>query len=172
MSTARKGKPRPKFRTAAAGGNGSAQPSFDWPLANEAETLLRSHLQTFLKRNSFARQLCDRMAAETGTDRFEWLDHLVLPAAEEASLRQAGFAEDEHAETPNGETVFEHPRATLPRVLVRPGKRQGPSILALRPEFVADFIASHQLSNEPEGEPFSRYRRVVAASENGTQLEA
>jgi len=37
---------------------------------------------------------------------------------------------------------------------------------------VADFTASHNLSGEPEGEPCSRYRRIVVARENGTQLEA
>ena len=49
---------------------------------------------------------------------------------------------------------------------------RGPSVIALRPEFVADFMACHNLSGEPEGEPFSRYRRIVVAEENGTQLEA
>jgi len=30
-----------------------------------------------------------------------------------------------------------------------------PSAVALRPELVADFVACHNLSQEPEGEPFS-----------------
>ena len=110
------------------------------------------------------------MAAETGTDFFEWVDHIILPAAEEAPLRDLGFVEDEHAETANGENVFECPRATLPRVLICPAKRPDLAIVALRPESVADFIASHQLSERPEGEPFSRYRSVHVASENRTAL--
>ncbi|HOX58724.1 MAG TPA: hypothetical protein P5205_16330 [Candidatus Paceibacterota bacterium] len=141
---------------------------FDWPLATEAEQLLRQHINVFLDRNSFARQLADRMRDETGTDFFEWVDHFVLPPGEQDALSLAGFVRDPNAETPNGEAVSEYPRATLPRVLLRPG----PAVIALRPEFVADFIASHNLSGRPEGEPCSRYRRIVVAAENGTQLEA
>ena len=51
---------------------------FDWPLANGAEDLLRAHSEAFLERNTFARVLADRMRDETGTDFFEWIDHLIL----------------------------------------------------------------------------------------------
>jgi hypothetical protein len=155
--------------TKAAASSASQGPlPFDWPLANEAEQFLRRRISLFLKRNTFARRLADRMRDETGTDFFEWVDHLVLPPGEAKGLSAAGFVRDPHAQTPNREPVYEHPRATLPRVLLR----RGPSVIALRPEFVADFIASHNLSSEPEGEPCSRYRRVVVARKNGTQLEA
>jgi len=145
---------------------------FDWPLANEAEQFLRDRIALFLQRNTFARQLAARMRDETGTDLFEWTDHLVLAPSEEKALRAVGFVPDPQAETPNGETVFEHPRTTLPRVLLRRGHNESPSLLALRPESIADFIACHNLPGEPEGEPFSRYRRILVAEENGTQLEA
>jgi len=147
-------------------------PRFDWPLAYEAERQLREWIATFQKNNSFARQLADRMTDETGTDFFEWVDHLVVGPEAEKALSETGFVHDKQAETPNGEKVYEHPQATLPRVMVRKAQKQSPSIIALRPEFVADFIARHNLSSEPEGEPFSRYRRVLVAEENGTQLEA
>ena len=141
---------------------------FDWPLADEAEQLLRRDIESFLKRNSFARRLAERMREETGTDFFEWVDHLVLAPGEEKALRGVGFVRDPDAETPHGEAVFEHPRATLPRVRLR----RGPSVIALRPEFVADFMASQNLSGDPEGEPCSRYRRIVVAEEGRTRLEA
>jgi hypothetical protein len=145
---------------------------FDWPLAHEAEQFLRERIALFLKRNTFARQLADRMRDETGTDLFEWADHLVLAPGEEKVLREAGFVPDPQAETPNGDTVYEYPRTTLPRVILRRGDKESPSLLALRPESVADFMACHNLPGEPEGEPFSRYRRIAVAEENGTQLEA
>src|SRR5205807_3720712 len=143
---------------------------FDWPLANDAEAFLRQRTGAFLERNTAARQLAERMRTDTGTDFFEWIDHLVLPADAEKGLREAGFVIDDSVETPNGESVFEHPRATLPRVLV--GARQCPSVIALRPEFVADFVARHNLSAAPEGEPFSRYRRIFVTEEDGTRLDA
>jgi hypothetical protein len=147
-------------------------PQFDWPLANDAEVLLRRYVATFLDLNAFARQLADRMRDETGTDFFEWVDHLVLSPSEKNPLLESGFVFDGQAETPDGEAVYENPRATLPRVLLRAAEKQNPPVIALRPEFIADFIAAHNLSAEIEGEPFSRYRRIVVSEENGTRLEA
>jgi hypothetical protein len=147
-------------------------PQFDWPLANDAEALLRRYINSFLAQNSFARQLADRMRDETGTDFFEWVDHIVVSPSEKPALLEAGFLLDNEDETPDGEAALENPRATLPRVMLRPGETQNPSVIALRPEFVADFIAAHNLSSEIEGESYSRYRRAVVSKENGTRLEA
>jgi hypothetical protein len=147
-------------------------PQFDWPLANDAEALLRRYIATFLSQNSFARQLADRMRDETGTDFFEWVDHLILSNSEKGALLEAGFVLAQEVETPDGEVVYENPRATLPRVMLRAGEKQSPSVIALRPEFVFAFIAAHNLSAEIEGEALSRYRRVVVSEENGTRLEA
>ena len=146
-------------------------PQFDWPLANDAEALLRGYIATFLNQNAFARQLAERMRDETGTDIFEWVDHIVVSSSEKNLLLEAGFVLDNEAETPDGEEVYENRRATLPRVMLRPGEKQNPSVIALHPEFVADFIAAQNLSAEIEGEPFSRYRRAVVSEENGAQLE-
>jgi len=145
--------------------------NFDWPLAYDGEKFIRHRLTDFLVRNSFARQLAARMHEETGTDFFEWVDHLVLSPDDETMLVKAGFVHDKKAETPHGEVVLEHPQATLPRVLLRRAK-SNPSVVAIKPEFVADFIAANNLSGVPEGEPRSRYRRVVVAEEKGTRLEA
>src|ERR1043166_5110890 len=152
----------------------STQPPrrFDWPLAQEAEDFLRSRIDSFLERNRTARDLAKRMLEETGADVFEWVDHLVLSAAEEPALRRAGLIRDDEAEAPEGCSVYEHPRATLPRVLVGGTSQPSPSLLALRPESLPDFISRQHLFGEPEGEPFSRFRRVTVAEENGTKLEA
>ncbi len=144
----------------------------DWPLANDAESFIRARLDDFLEQNSFAKRLAARMRQETGTDFFEWMDHLVLRLEDEGDLRAAGFVRDASSETPDGAPVFEHPLATLPRVLLRRSLKQCPTAIALRPELVADFIASNNISGEPEGEPLSRFRRIVINKENGAQLEA
>jgi len=183
--------------------------SFDWPLAYEAEALIRARLDAFLARNHFAARLADRMRVDTGTDFFEWVDHLVVSPDDETAFCAAGFVRDAHAGMPRGEVVLEHPRATLPRVWLRPSKqpltpslspfdgervasgrereirkkadqnRQVPSVVAIKPEFVTDFIAKNPPLTlprrgivEPEGESRSRYRRVVMTGENGTSLEA
>src|SRR5277367_1552900 len=81
---------------------------FDWPLAFPAEKLLVEHLNNFLARNSFSEKLAARMRAETGTDFFEWVDHLVLSPDDEAKLRAVGFVADE-VETAPGDLVLHHP---------------------------------------------------------------
>jgi hypothetical protein len=144
---------------------------FDWPLAFPAEKFLAGRIGDFLAKNLFAEKLSARMRDETGTDLFEWVDHLVLSPEDEPALRAAGFVTDEVATAP-GDRVLHHPRATLPRVIIRTGQKQNPSALALRPEFVADFIMRNNLSGEIEGEPFSQFRRVVVNEENGTRVEA
>lgn len=149
----------------------AAPQSFDWPLAYEAEHFLRRRIKSLLRQNCFAQQLARRMHDETGTDFFEWVDHVIVSPDEETALIEAGFVRDSKCETPRGEVVLEHPRATLPRVLLCKARRS-PSVVAIKPEFVADFIARHDLRVEPEGEPCSRYRRVVVSTENGTELHA
>jgi hypothetical protein len=143
--------------------------AYDWPVAYQAEALIRKYIATFVAHNSVAHRLSDKMSAETGTDLFEWTDHLVLGPREESALLDAGFA-PEPAESPNGEIVFDHPQATLPRVLL--SKTSDRSHLALRPEFVADFIARNNLRQAPEGEPCSRFRRVFVYEEAQARLEA
>ncbi len=147
-----------------------SEQKFDWPLAYDAEILLRDRMTRFLERNAFARQLARRIREETGTDFFEWMDHLVLPASEERALGAVGFERDANAPTPSGIVCYEHPRATLPRILLT--KQSKPLTVAIKPEFVADFSERHNLSTPIEGEPRSRYRRLLVAEENGTRLEA
>jgi len=65
---------------------------FNWPLCYEAENFLLERVDAFLKGNSFARVLADRMRNETGTLFLDWIDHLVLPASDEATLRVVDLA--------------------------------------------------------------------------------
>jgi hypothetical protein len=57
----------------------------------------------------------------------------------------------DRVETPGGETVLHHPRATLPRVVL--AAEPGRMALSLRPEFVAEFVAAHSLAGPIEGAP-------------------
>ncbi|MDB6167513.1 MAG: hypothetical protein JWM88_377 [Verrucomicrobia bacterium] len=146
---------------------------FDWPLAYEAEERLGQFIGAFLGQNRFARTLAQRMRDETGTDFYEWVDHLTVGVEHVAGLRALGLTE-EAVPAPDGATVFFHPRAMMPRVLVRAGgSREGvPSQLAIRPEVVVDFLARHDLASAVEGEFGARLRRAGVSDENGTRLEA
>jgi hypothetical protein len=108
------------------------------------------------------------MRAETGTDFFEWVDHLTLSAQEEKPLKDLGFVPDA-VEIASGEVVLHHPRATLPRILLTKGSR---AQLAVKPEFVADFVAAHSLPGPIEGAPCARLRRVLVNEQDGARFEA
>ena len=153
--------------------NSSPASSFDWPLAYKAEHLIGGWIGAFLRRNTFARRLAERMRDETGTDFFEWVDHLVLANEHAGALRAAGFVE-ENAEARAGATVFWHPRAMMPRVLLcaGAGRDGGPSALAIRPEVLADFIAAHDLDAAIKGGWGARFRRALVSEENGTKFFA
>ncbi len=172
MSGTKKNVESGKKRSSGCEANSHNPKDFDWPLAFEAEKILRSHLEVFLSANLFARRLSDRMRDETGTDFFEWIDHLALPPDAEEPLRGAGFVTEEGVETPEGEVVLHQPRATLPRVILRRGPAPHPSTIALRPESVADFMARHNLGGDIEGAPLSRYRCLTVSDENGARLKA
>jgi hypothetical protein len=148
-------------------------PSFDWPLAYEAEHLVGGWVEAFLLRNSFARKLAERMRDETGTDFFEWVDHLVMAPDQADALRAAGFVA-ERVEAREGTTVYWHPRAMMPRVLLRAdgGSEGVPSALAIRPEVLADFLAAHDAAAPIEGAWGARFRRALVWEENGTKFFA
>jgi hypothetical protein len=145
--------------------------AFDWPLCYEAERLLGGYIEEFLQRNAFAARLAQRMREETGTEFFEWVDHLALGAEHEAALRSAGFIE-EKVETPPGAKVLWHPRAMMPRVVLHAAERQLSSAVAIRPEVLADFVAAHDLDVEIEGAPLARFRRALISDDNGAKLFA
>lgn len=147
--------------------------AFDWPLCYEAEQTLGGHIARFLEHNAFAARLAQRMRDETGTEFFEWVDHVVLAREHGAALAAVGFVE-ESVDAPAGTTVLWHPRAMMPRVLLRDTtERAGaPAELAVRPESLVDFIAAHDLGAEIEGGFGSRLRRAVISEEGGTMLRA
>ena len=171
MNVATRTTPIPMVSRSSPPENAAGQ--FDWPLAYEAEHLLGRWVETFLRHNGFARGLAARMREETGTDFYEWVDHLVMGPEHAAELSAAGLVE-EPAGGPAGVTVLHHPKAMMPRVLLRAGGSSGgvPSVLAVRPESVVDFLARHDLAPVIEGEFGARLRRAVVAEENGTRFEA
>jgi hypothetical protein len=151
----------------------NAPANFNWPLAYEAEALLSTHINAFLAKNSFAARLAARMHAETGTEFFEWTDHFVVSQNHEAAFRAAGFV-TEVTDAPTFHTVLMHPHAMLPRVIVslKATPSPVPLALAIRPEYLADFMARHGLTGTPIGAPCARYRMISVSQENGTEFQA
>ena len=130
----------------------STDTPFDWPLAYQAESLVRDFISAFLRKNSAAETLAKEMSEKTGTDFLEWVDHFTLAPEHEGELRDAGFI-DEPVRAEVGQKVLYHPRAMLPRVVLQSAGSLNsvPVKLAIRPESVVDFVARHQLSGKIEG---------------------
>ncbi|MBI3876863.1 MAG: hypothetical protein HY300_13085 [Verrucomicrobia bacterium] len=152
----------------------NAKQQFDWPLCYEAENLVLRQLAQFLARNAFARRLAERMRDETGTLFADWVDHLVVSADQEKAFRAVGYMDDPTVEPETSVVSLEHPQALLPRARVDSKARpsSAPRLVAIQTDFVADFITAHNLQAQPEGEPLSRYRRVLVSEENDCRLEA
>jgi hypothetical protein len=145
---------------------------FDWPVCEEAESLLLNRIEALRARNRFANDLAERMRRETGTLLLDWIDCLVLPPGDEREFREAGFTDDPLSETPNSCRTLYHPDALLPRVVLAETDSNLPIALIIRTENLADFMAAHGLIGEPEGAPFARFRRLEVSAENGTRIEA
>ena len=147
---------------------------FDWPLCTNAENLIQDQIHAFLSRNNFASKLSNRLQNETGTLLIDWVDYLVLPKQAESALRDAGFTEDLLSEMPApAQIILCHPEAILPRVILdrNAANNEFPLALAIHVDDISDFMAVHGIVNEPDGEPLTRFRRVVASEENGTRFE-
>jgi hypothetical protein len=150
----------------------AAEKRFEWPLCYEAENFILERIDAFTERNSLARTLATRLRDETGTLILDWTDYLLLPASDEAGLRATGYTDDPLADAPEGQKQLWHPEAMLPRVLIARTNAKYPLALGLRVEHVADFAGVHGITNEIEGAPLSRFRRMVVTDEKGGRLDA
>ena len=146
---------------------------FDWPLAYATEAFLRRQIEAFLTKNSAARWLAEKMRAETGTDFYEWVDHVTLHPDFEAELSSLGLIE-EHVPAPAGWRVFYHPRAMMPRVVLASGGRRNgaPVTLAIRPESIVDFASRNGLDPALAGRYGARLRQIEISNENTFSFRA
>jgi hypothetical protein len=146
---------------------------FDWPLAYDAEAELRRSVVAFLDQCPFARRLANAMRDGTGTDFFEWVDHFSAGPEKVEKLLAAGLVRDS-VEAPVGIEIYHHPRAMMPRVLVRlgGGERGVPETLAIKVESIVDFVARHNLDADIEGEFGSGLRTVLVSEDRRLQFRA
>ena len=135
-----------------------APPNFQWGRFPEAEAFINKHLQRFLAGHSFAAQLAQRMRDESSTLFANWVDHVIVPQQDADSDQmesEFGF-QIEHVEASQGETVYWHPHAYFPRVILKTDISD-PSA-AIKVESIDDFFISHQLSLPIKGAVLSAYR--------------
>jgi hypothetical protein len=114
--------------------------------------------------------------AFTNTRLVDWLDHLALADGAETQKQLAGlgFELDQVAAEP-GDSVYYHPRALLPRVLLRAETGAAPGdvvAMAVQVENVSEFLEARQAGAMVEGTPFGPYRRAGVWRWNGREFLA
>ncbi len=148
--------------------------SFDWKRCPEAERFVRGRLNALLKANLWAAGFARSLEEKTATQFCDWIDHIVIPYTgyDHIALEKIGFTQNPLADTPSGVTAYSHPGAIFPDILVSEDT-EGPVLeMAIKAESIAAFAAIHGMTSAVEGEPMSRYRRLVINEEHGTRLMA
>lgn len=138
-----------------------------WQPQPRAETLVQSWVQRILDHLPAARQLTERIHAETGTRLADWLDTVAIAAQDldtEVRLIEAGFFEDDVDPAPFWR-AWRHPGGRFPRI-VQIGDTGAPEQLWLACDSVADFCARHADSAgiTVEGAPFTPLRKARFAA--------
>lgn len=124
---------------------------FQWTVHPEAEALVTSMLDRAVDDSQRLQELSRRLASQTSTRLFDWVDHVEGPASHE-QLRQAGFVEG----TGRSAGLWRHPGAQLPAVAPRPRRAVG-----LRVDDAAAFAAVHRGRHGVRGTPGSGFRLAV-----------
>ncbi len=127
-----------------------------WPRCPEAAAFLERRFYAFAEANPPVAALAARFTETAGVNLLNLIDHWTLPEsdADRDDLARCGFVE---ATTPEGDCVWEHPLARLPRVRFK-AKLTTPR-LALRVEDIGDFAHANDFTlSACHGDPDSRYQ--------------
>lgn len=146
----------------------SINAAFDWKCEPKAESLALKLLEESVQGNPFIYELQQDLLRHTSTRLFDWLDHIIVgnSSSIDKELEQSGY-EAQHASPTY--RVFHHPRAQLPRIVVR--DHDQPLVgIAVNVESIADFLMVRGITGWIEGSPFSPYRRCCVSTDNNISL--
>ncbi len=142
--------------------------AFDWKCQPEAENLQLQLLDRCCQGNTFINELRTSLLCNTSTRLFDWIDHFVVGNVSglEQKLLECGFVLFEASATYR---LYEHPRAQLPRILLRDDTLPALGV-AVAVESIADFLMVRGLHRWIEGEPFSGFRRSTVTIDGDITL--
>jgi hypothetical protein len=145
----------------------NALTAFQWSRQPEAEAFLRGTVADFLERLPAAKSLADRMARETGTRFFDWIDLITLPdsPATRERLRAIGFSRED---LPGEIAVLRNGAGMFPRVGLTPIVE---TRIAIKVDSVAEFLAINQIERAIEGRPFGVMRSASIVQDESHFLD-
>ncbi|WP_395089028.1 hypothetical protein [Armatimonas sp.] len=116
-----------------------------WPRCPEAAAYFQALFTDFAHQNPLIAQLAQRLEIEAGVDILALVDHWILPPSGGLTEKWEALGLVKNT-LPEGDDVWEHPGARLPRLRVK-SKRTTPC-LALGVENIAEFAAKNNLALE------------------------
>lgn len=139
--------------------------AFHWTTQPDAEAWLRFVVDGFLEKSPFARSLADRMAQETGTRFFDWIDHIRLPRDSFGAelVENLGYVRDERVRG----ACYLHPGAIFPRVVL---DAQASLRVTLKVDAVAAFLQAQGIAAAIEGAVLNPVRQAKVEDTGNTQL--
>jgi hypothetical protein len=148
--------------------------AFEWLRYLDTEAYITERLNELVAAVPMVRAFSAVLLTHTGSRLFDWLDHLVLSdgTLPRRRLADLGFEPEEVPSGP-GSTVFYHPAAIFPRVLLRgeTGRPPGTTVAAtIQVEDISHFLMANQLSTRIEGTLVSPFRRASVWQASGLEF--
>lgn len=148
--------------------------AFEWLRHPGAEAYVAKCLDEFISAMPMVQDLAGILLARTGTRLVDWLDHLELADGDlpRGQLVDLGFEPEEVPAEP-GDTVYYHPGAIFPRILLSSGTGTTPGTtlaVAIQVEDVSHFLMTNQVAVPIEGTLVSPYRRANVWHRDGRRF--
>jgi len=148
----------------------------EWRCHPAAEAFLIERLDRFVAEMPPLQAFAGQLYQQASGRLIDWLDHVVLADGEavRGELTELGFDAEEAPADP-GDTVYQHPGAILPLIVLRSGGRPqiGLVAAAIQVEEVSHFLAAERVAAAVEGSPLSPLRRArVWRDRNGREVLA
>lgn len=148
--------------------------AFEWLRHPDAEDYVAKRLAELVAAMPVVRDLAEILLACTGSRLVDWLDHLELADGDlpRGQLAELGFEPEEVPAEPE-DTVYYHPGAIFPRILLRSVTSTTPGTTlaaAIQVEDVSHFLMANQLAVPIEGTLVSPYRRASVWQKDGQRF--
>jgi hypothetical protein len=148
----------------------------EWLRYPEADEFVVTLVDEIADALPMVRALAAALMSTTGSRLVDWLDHLVVADGDRprSELGNLGF-EPEGVPAEPGDTVFHHPGAIFPRIVLRGETGADPGTVvaaALQVEDIPYFLMTHRLSASIEGSLLSPFRRCNVWETEGRALLA